>query len=319
MANLTGSSRPEVLTGGAGADSVTGGAGNDVIRGDNLLANGTFEGNNLESGYNSNTVAAGWTRYNPNNTTQGVGQQVHTFTTGAANYIDTGNQNGVKQGLEQNTGVTYDRNQSYNFTLDVGGQYAGGTGTGRYGPSPVTVEIYVGTTRIGTTTYTFPSNYVAGTMNTISLPIAVGASAATGQISVRIFVESINNANNRQTIIDNASLTTTGVVPGGNDTLDGGLGSDTIYGDAGNDSILGGAGADTLYGGTGNDTIYGDDVAGTDTLGGADYIDGGAGNDSIVAGIGNDTVTGGAGGDTILGGAGSDTIYGAPRFFTEFL
>lgn len=106
----------------------------------------------------------------------------------------------------------------------------------------------------------------------------------------------------------------------GADSVNGGVGNDVLYGwgdtlsaadtIAENDTLIGGVGADTAYGGMGDDKLYGDDIAGTDTLGGADYLDGGAGNDSIVGGFGNDTLLGGAGNDTLDGGAGNDVIYG---------
>ncbi|MDQ1901347.1 Hint domain-containing protein [Paracoccus sp. WLY502] len=114
----------------------------------------------------------------------------------------------------------------------------------------------------------------------------------------------------------------------GNDTLDGGVGLDTLLGDAGTDvllggadadSLVGGAGADTLSGGDGNDRLFGDDTLGTDTLGGADTIDGGAGDDVVRAGVGNDTVLGGAGADSILGDAGNDVLYGDDTLGTDTL
>ncbi|WP_313137570.1 Hint domain-containing protein [Paracoccus jeotgali] len=116
----------------------------------------------------------------------------------------------------------------------------------------------------------------------------------------------------------------------GDDYIDGKTGSDFLFGGDGNDTIIGGvwdgdagvtlgpngeSGAggqvdDRIFGGSGNDVIYGDDTAGTSTLGGNDYIDGGDGDDTIIAGGGNDTVYGGAGNDSIQGNAGDDQLYG---------
>lgn len=115
---------------------------------------------------------------------------------------------------------------------------------------------------------------------------------------------------------------------GGNDSIDGRTGSDFLFGGTGGDTIIGGlwdgdAGVvlrpgrlselggtvdDRIFGGLGDDVIYGDDIAGTNTLGGNDYIEGGDGADRILAGAGIDTVFGDAGNDTIDGGAGADSI-----------
>ncbi|WP_134725162.1 Hint domain-containing protein [Paracoccus luteus] len=132
--------------------------------------------------------------------------------------------------------------------------------------------------------------------------------------------------------VDPDGSTYTNYIDGGdgNDVIDGLTGSDYLFGGNGDDRIIGGlwdgdAGVtlttgrtggeggtvdDRIYGGAGNDTIYGDDVAGTDSLGGNDYIDGADGNDQIIAGAGNDTVYGGAGTDNIQGGTGNDSLFG---------
>jgi Ca2+-binding RTX toxin-like protein len=68
----------------------------------------------------------------------------------------------------------------------------------------------------------------------------------------------------------------------------------------GTNSVMG---ADVIDGGDGDDQLFGQ--------GGADTIVGGLGNDLIHAGSGSDTVSGGGGDDTIYGGGGSgDEIHG---------
>ncbi len=52
-------------------------------------------------------------------------------------------------------------------------------------------------------------------------------------------------------------------LPGGNDTLTGGLGNDSLYGNGGDDVLSGGAGDDLVLGGAGNDTISGGQDNGT--------------------------------------------------------
>lgn len=66
--------------------------------------------------------------------------------------------------------------------------------------------------------------------------------------------------------------------------------------------------SDSLFGDANDDLIYGDDVAGTNTLGGADTVDGGTGNDTIYGGFGADSLNGGAGNNFLYGGDGSDSL-----------
>ena len=307
MVTLTGSTRSETITGGAGSDTINGGAGNDVIYGDNLVANGTFEGNSLDAGYNA-TVPAGWTRLVATN--HATGQQVHPFADGAVQYMDTGNQTGVRHGLEQNTGVTYDATRSYNLTVDAGGQFAG--------PSPVTAQIMVGGIVIAEQTYSF-TGFTAGSMvdNAINITLPTNASALSGAITIRIFIQSAAGAGTAQTAIDNVTLTATGSELGAADSINGGSGDDIIHGGAGDDTIEGGTGQDLLFGDSGNDKIYGG--ADADRLfGGAgdDYLEGGAGADHLFGGDGNDTLRGGnpagngddGAADILTGGDGFDTF-----------
>lgn len=136
------------------------------------------------------------------------------------------------------------------------------------------------------------------------------------------------------------------VVPGGNDTLDGGPGRDRIFGGLGDDMIRGGGNVwdfadpnprrgELLSGGGGNDTIIGSDrtdgLFTTDPLsnptGWWDSLFGGDGDDLVIAGhkegrlsfgyvldggSGDDTIRPSGAADSILGGDGFDWIQLAP-------
>ena len=134
-------------------------------------------------------------------------------------------------------------------------------------------------------------------------------------------------------------------IPGGDDTLSGGLGNDQIFGgagadqlngDDGNDNLDGGTGADAMAGGVGDDIYIVDDdgdavteaenegadavrtslaaytlgdhveqLTGTSAAGQA-LVGNGLAN-TITAGSGDDSLDGGAGADTMTGGLGDDS------------
>jgi Ca2+-binding RTX toxin-like protein len=126
---------------------------------------------------------------------------------------------------------------------------------------------------------------------------------------------------------DTADIQTSGIYndmygAGGNDNLvsaggvvEGGAGDDIValagtvttsvlagYGGEGNDTLVGGVGlsiglGDLLYGGSGDDILYGDSVT-NDSVGYADYLDGGLGKDTLKGQDGNDILYGGDGDDT---------------------
>ncbi len=84
-----------------------------------------------------------------------------------------------------------------------------------------------------------------------------------------------------------------------------------VVGGSGNDVLVGTSGNDFVYGGAGNDKLYllaGDDVGNGGT--GDDMVAGDAGRDLIIGGLGNDDLMGGAGADAITGDGGADDIYG---------
>ncbi|MGI4847021.1 MAG: calcium-binding protein [Janthinobacterium lividum] len=107
---------------------------------------------------------------------------------------------------------------------------------------------------------------------------------------------------------------------GGRDYLVGGVGNDVLWGGADKDDLDGGSGQDILHGGTGpdslasgagSDALYGDDdndylLGGPD----ADLLDGGNGDDRLDGGLDADLLAGGAGSDVLEGDSGSDILYG---------
>ncbi|MCW2477496.1 Ig-like domain-containing protein, partial [Candidatus Symbiopectobacterium sp. NZEC135] len=130
-------------------------------------------------------------------------------------------------------------------------------------------------------------------------------------------------------------------LPGGDDTLHGGIGNDILFGDVVRFEGIEGNGLSALQtyiaqqmkvssvtvqdmhhyiadhhqafdlssSNDGDDKLYGD--AGNDILfgqGGNDLLNGGEGNDILYGGSGDDILIGGKGNDTLIGGSGADTF-----------
>jgi Ca2+-binding RTX toxin-like protein len=81
-------------------------------------------------------------------------------------------------------------------------------------------------------------------------------------------------------------------------------GNDCLFGTAGPNVLVGGAGRDLLAGGAGNDRLLGGR--------GDDLLSGGPGNDRLEGGPGRDRLEGGAGSDYLVGGPGDDRLVGGP-------
>ncbi|MCX7561799.1 Ig-like domain-containing protein, partial [Sulfitobacter sp. F26204] len=334
MANLTGSGRNEDIEGGIGSDILNGGSGNDVITGDNIVANGSFEGNDLASGFEGG-LPAGWTSATTDSTGQFIPTNINTD--GAAQYMNPLNFNNY---ISQDTGATYDPTQSYTMTVDVG---SATTQLSSFGFAIFVKDASGNLTQIASVQNEFNGPL---DMTPVSITAPAGA-AAGGEIVVRLYSGQAVYAPG-QVLYDNVTVTTVSPTgdtqnsstsdAGGADVIDAGAGDDVVRAGAGNDTVLGGTGRDNITlgtgndeadGGSGNDTIAGDagddNISGgigndflsggsdNDTLAGgdgSDTLDGGTGNDSIEGGADNDTLVGGADDDTVEGGSGDDVIYG---------
>ncbi|MCX7561466.1 Hint domain-containing protein [Sulfitobacter sp. F26204] len=342
MADLTGTGNGETLEGGVGSDTLNAGGGNDVIYGDQLVANGNFEGDAISSGWQAG-IPSGWEHFgNPASLNIGTYNPAGVSADGIVAFINSAE---VGHGLAQNTGVAYNSAHSYNLQVDVGDETTN--------PIFMQARIYIQADN-GSLTYvsaqgvTVPAN--TSLYTGVNLTIPAGATAATGNVYIALVVESGVNS---QLLVDNVRLTTSdpaynsggGVTDtaGLGDVIDAGAGNDIVHGGAGNDTIDGGSGNDSLLGGDGNDTFRLED-AGNDTVDGgdgydvldlsgvtitgananfsnieeirgSDYIGGDSWSwttDSInfIGGLGGDSISAGTGSDTLSGNGGDDTLSG---------
>lgn len=248
-------------------DSATG-VGNDILR---------LSGSN---GYDTTITATAFSGLGGNDLLigRGAGENFSISGTNAGTRNNPGNTFGGFESLEGAAG-----NDSFAFASPAGtlsgtidGQ--GGNNTLDYsafgGANPVTVNLVTG---VATNVF----SAAAGGVSDISTVIGgAGADALTG----------------------NATLVSSLLGNGGNDTLTGGTNNDTLSGGDGADSLTAGDGDNSLIGGIGNDTL----IAGI----GIDTLDGGDGNDSLNGGAGNDSISGGNNDDTLIDGLGNDTLDG---------
>lgn len=345
----------DTINGGAGNDLIYGGFGNDVITdddngssgsvtppvlGENLIVNGGFEAQQIQSGwYEYSNSIPGWSVTFGDFTEV---QNQHFFTAIEGNQwveLDSYQNTGIAQNVATATGQQYVL--SFDYSARPG--HEGNTSS---------VEVVWNGAVIGTLAnaqagWTEQNFTVTGGVEGSTLEFrAAGASdffgALIDDVSVRSFTpgSTVEGGAGDDTIYGGANddrITLVGgenlvfgdtgndtiyiadlsgdqSVPGGANTIYGGEGndqissdinsfsSDVIYGDAGNDAIQS-VGNDTIYGGDDNDTIYGNVV-------GNRFIDGGDGNDLIIGALGSNLVYGGLGNDTYQGTAGLDTVFG---------
>lgn len=174
--------------------------------------------------------------------------------------------------ISQTTATTYTAGNTYQFTLDIG--------DGNYSPSgdvPFVVNIYAGTTVIGTLSTTTGD---IGALQSYTVSSTVKDPALNGQ-AIRIEISLPPGGPAGEILVDNVQ----GVVfPPPDGVVEGTTGADLI---------------DVAY--TGDPE--GERVDNADGPGGSD-------DDTIEAGGGNDTVFGGLGDDLIDGGLGDDLLYG---------
>lgn len=150
------------------------------------------------------------------------------------------------------------------------------------------------------------SGTLSGTINGVLLSeLQNGLLVDTGEIGgISVSVSSLFQA-----LADGDLAAANGLVYGGADSMQGGLGTDEFRGWGGNDTLRGGDGNDYLIGDLGIDFLFGDN--------GNDVLNGGVGNDKLQGGNGADTLLGGVGDDVINGGLGRDVLIGgrgADRF-----
>ena len=256
----------DVVAGGEGSDTLLGGSGNDTISGGHdpalaasprsmTIGNSSFEQTNHANGAYSQGIP-GWSisvtgsgqagDYNP------TSSEVNNATidgTDVAYLYQGGGSNSVA--ISQTLSETYTAGDTYSFSVDVG------DGTYSYsGDVPYQINIYAGTTLIGTTS---GSTGNINALTTVTVDSTVENPALNGQ-AITIEIVQPASASGGELLIDNVIGT---VIPGApaedlsGDSIDGGTGDDVIYGGGGDDTLA-------LSDGFGNDTITGGETGETD-------------------------------------------------------
>ncbi len=279
---IDGGEGDDVLVGGDGTDQITGGSGNDTIfGGDDTSTPGSADIEIANSSFETTSHSDGnWTTGVPDWTTSGfVGDQ-----NPSSGELDESAVDGVNvaflynngNSLSQTLSQTYQDGETYTFEMDVGdATYAGS--------SNYTINIYAGSTLIGTTS---GSTGDSDTLTTVSVSTNGYSDPSLNGQPIRIEIVKDSGG---ELMVDNVVGTVTDIAPQpdgdtSGDILDGGEGADLVSGGAGDDTITVDQG-DTVTGGDGDDyfTLVDDDTTGT-------------GNDSI-------SITGGEGDET-----GGDTL-----------
>ena len=221
-----------------------------------IIDNSSFESTDHDNGQHSEAIpdwyisgdGKGAGDWNPKGTSLDEG----TITGENVAYID---EDGVS--ISQQLSETYDIGEVYDFTLDIGDS--------KDGSANYTVNIYAGSTVIGTVTGD------TGDFDRLSeVTVSSSGFSSPALVGQPITIEIVKNSGDEMTI-DNVRGVVRHVQDG---TVDGeatgeimdvgyddSLGDDDGGGDlitSGADSILGGGGDDTISGGGGDDTIFGD-------------------------------------------------------------
>lgn len=257
----------DVVAGGAGSDTLLGDAGNDTIHGGNdpslgsgaprslNIDNQSFEQTAHSNGQYSQGIP-GWSisvtgsgqagDYNPTSSETDTGT---VDGTDVAWIYQGGGSNSVA--ISQTLSETYAAGDTYSFSADVG------DGTYSYsGDVPYQINIYAGTTLIGTTSGTTGD---INALTTVTVESTVEDASLNGQ-AITIEIVQPPSASGGELLIDNIVGTVTpGTLPedGSGDLIDGGEGDDVIFGQGGDDTIA-------LSDGFGNDTITGGETGETD-------------------------------------------------------
>lgn len=274
---LYGDAGHDILNGGAGNDTIYGGTGNDIIDGGaedviaprNLVANGSFEDNQLGNrNWGVFGSIEGWT------TTQGKGIEVQQFgkaDDGKARIeLDSHNNSGMMQNLDTEAGKTYEISFAY---------------TPRPGVAETSnpIEVYWNGELLDTITgaskteawKTYTYTVEAGEGETTALEFR----AAGKDDSLGGYLDDV-------TVFESVSATRNDLLFGGegDDIVLGNNGNDRLSGNQGNDILEGGFGNDTLIGGAGNDILVGVDPNAGFGQGSVDVLTGGAGEDHFILG-----------------------------------
>lgn len=257
----------DVVAGGAGSDTLFGDEGNDTIHGGNdpslgggpprslNINNQSFEQTAHSDGQYSQGIP-GWTvsvsgsgqagDYNP------TSSEINTGTvdgTDVAWIYHGGGSNSVA--ISQTLSETYTAGDTYSFSADVGdGAYSGS------GDVPYQINIYAGTTLIGSTS---GSTGNINALTNVTVDSTVVDPSLNGQ-AISIEIVQPPNGSGGELLIDNVVGTVTpAALPedASGDLIDGGEGDDVIFGQGGDDTIA-------LTDGFGNDTITGGETYETD-------------------------------------------------------
>ncbi|NDW44764.1 Hint domain-containing protein [Ruegeria sp. PrR005] len=313
----------DTVYGGSGDDLIDGGEGDDVLYGDgptpatealNWFAEGA-DGTNLAGGFTQTTgqmnVSVSFINNGNNNPLFRVETSDQIYVAGGEDFNDRSSLYlyGNGDGATSTTRIDFAANANYDVQDEVEdvvfriNDVDWGSGNHR---DVITVNAYdadgnpVAVTLTPTPTGTGADTVSGNTVTAGSL--ADSPNSATGSVLVEVAgpVQSIeiiysNALSGTQAIWVSDVYFTPLAAPGGNDTIDGGLGNDTLAGQAGDDLLDGGEGADQVLGGAGNDTV---------AAAQGDSVDGGDGDDLFVL---TDLGEAGSGTITIVGGEGNET------------
>lgn len=240
--SVAGGSGADTLIGGSGNDSIDGGTGADSIQGDsdNLLANGSFESNDVAATEQNDSVTVdGWQSNTGVLEVWGSGHQGIVSDDGG-DFIEidrhAGTTDSIYQDVETTAGETYELSfQAMERPFSDGDS----------------VEVHWDGVLIGTISPTSQTEWETFTFE-------VTGSGGTDRLS---FSELATEDSSIGPLLDNVTLRANG-----NDTIDGGDGADTIDGGGGDDLLSGGTGDDVITTGAGDDTVVIEQVGGNDLL-----------------------------------------------------
>ncbi|MBH0182965.1 MAG: hypothetical protein HP490_15160 [Nitrospira sp.] len=288
MANIVGTSGPDILTGTSAIDTIDGLAGNDQLNGGdgNDVLNGGVGDDQLIGGDGNDTYVVDSALDAITETltggvdlvqsvidfTLGVGTNLENLTLIGTDNIDgTGNElnnsltgNSGNNTLSGGDGVDQLIGNAGNDTLDGGtgaDRMAGGLGDDSYVVDAAT-DVVIEGRNAGTDAVSASVNHTLGA-NVENLTLVGGDLNGTG------------NTVNNVIIGTNGINILSGLA--GNDILDGADGADQLFGGTGNDTLDGGVGQDSVIGGLGDDRIVM-----LVTAGDVDVANGEAGNDTLA-------------------------------------